>query len=118
MDGQRFRLALGDGAYGLGDIREITLSDGGIVRGPTLPNWQGDYLLGICETPMSYRGGALSFVTLAPRYAAESLDHIRQSGGVVGIGRVLPGRDPRMSGTFSVPDVEYWAVGVLSLLKS
>jgi hypothetical protein len=118
MDAQRYRLGLGDGAYGPGDINEIVLSDGGVVKGPDLPNWQGEYLLGVCEAPTSYRGETLHYVTLAPRYAGDSLAHIRQSGGVVGVGRVLPGRNPLMSGTFDVADVEYWAVGVLSLLKS
>jgi hypothetical protein len=118
MEGQRFRLGLGDGAYGPGDIGEIILSDGGVVRGPNVPNWQGEYLLGICETPTSYRGDALLYVTLSPRHVGDSLDNIRQSGGVVGVGRVLPGRNLQVSRAFRVEDVEYWAVGALSLLGS
>jgi hypothetical protein len=118
MEGQRFRLGLGNGAYGHGDTGEIILPDGGIVRGPNLPNWQGEYLLGICETPTSYRGDAVRYVTISPRYAGESLDDIRQSGGEVGVGRVLPGRNPQMSRAFKVDDVEYWAVGALSRLES
>jgi hypothetical protein len=93
MDTRRYRLNLRDG--GPGDIDEIILSDGGVARGPDLPNWQSSYLLGICEAPTSYRGDALHYVTLAPRYVGESLDHIRQSGGMVGVGRVLPGEIPR-----------------------
>jgi hypothetical protein len=118
MQAQRYRLGLGDGAYGPGDIEEIVLSDGGVIRGPDLPNWQGEYLLGVCEMPTSHHDQALLYLLLSPRYVGDSLAHIRQSGGVVGVGRVLPGRDPRTSRTFDVTDVEYWAVGVLSLLKS
>jgi hypothetical protein len=117
MDRQRYRLGLGDGAHGPDDIAEIILTDGGAVRGPNLPNWQGDYFLGICEAPTCYRGEALQYVTLTPRNVGDSLAHIRQSGGVVGVGRVLPGRDPRTSRAFEVTDIEYWAIGVLSLLK-
>jgi hypothetical protein len=42
MGRQRYRLSLGDGAHGPGDIAEIIISDGGEVSGPDLPNWQGD----------------------------------------------------------------------------
>jgi hypothetical protein len=118
MDAQRYRLGLGDGAYGPGDIDEIVLSDGGVIEGPDLPNWHGQYLLGVCERPTSYRGEALRYVILSPRYVGDSLIHIRESGGVVGVGRVLPGREAPTSKDFNVADVEYWAVGVLSLIES
>jgi len=114
MDARQYRLNLNDG--GPGDIDELILSDGGVVQGPDLPNWQPSYLLGICKTPTSYSGEALHYVTLAPRYVGESFDHIRQSGGVVGVGRVLPGRDPSTSRVFHATDIEYWAVGILSIL--
>jgi hypothetical protein len=103
MDRQRYKLNLSDG--GPRDIDAVVLSDGGVVRGPDLPNWQTEYLLGICEAPISYRGEALHYVTLSPRYVGESLDHIRQSGGVVGVGRVLPGRDPSSSRVFNATDI-------------
>ena len=118
MDRQRYRLSLGDGAHGPGDIAEITLSDGGEVRSPDLPNRQSEYMLGVCEAPTFYRGEELRFVTVAPRYFGESLAQIRQSGGVVGVGRVLPGRDPGTSRVLGADDIEYWAVGVLEHLRS
>jgi hypothetical protein len=118
MDRHRYRLNLDNGAHGPGDIAEIVISDGGDVRGPNSPNWQSEYMLGICEVPTSYRGDELRFVTLAPRYVGDSLAQIRQSGGTVGVGRVLPGRDPGTSRAFGVDDIEYWAIGVLSHLKS
>jgi hypothetical protein len=112
MDVERYRLNLRDG--GPGDIDELILTAGGVVRGPDLPNWQPEYLLGICEMPTSYRGQELKYVTLSPRYAGESLDRIRNSGGVVGVGRILPGRDILASRSFKATDVEYWAIGILS----
>lgn len=115
MHAERYRLNISDG--GSGDIDEIILSDGGVVRGPDLPNWQPEYLLGICEMPTSYRGEELKYVALSPRYAGESLDRIRRSGGVVAVGRILPGRDPLVSGSFNATDVEYWAIGILSNVK-
>jgi hypothetical protein len=118
MNRQSYRLRLSDGAYGPGDIAEILLSDGGEVRGPNLPNWRSDYLLGICEAPTSYRGEELRFVTLSPRYVGKSLADIRQSGGVVAVGRVLPGRDPMKARIVDAGDIEYWAIGVLSLRES
>jgi hypothetical protein len=64
-----------------------------------------------------YRGEELKYITLSPRYAGGSLDRIRKSGGVVGVGRILPGRDPHASRSFNATDVEYWAIGVLSNVK-
>jgi hypothetical protein len=116
MDRQRYQLNLSN--VGPCDIDTVILSDGGVVRGPDLPNWQAEYLLGICEAPTSYRGEALHYVTLAPRFVGESLDHIRETGGTVGVGRVLPGRDPSTSRVFDATDIEYWAIGILSILAS
>jgi hypothetical protein len=75
-------------------------------------------MLGVCEPPASYRGEELRFVTLAPRNVGDSLARIRQSGSVVGVGRVLPGRDLGTSREFGVDDIQYWANGVLTHLRS
>jgi hypothetical protein len=94
VESQRYRLGIGDGAHGPSDIGEIIVSDGGVVRGPDLPNWQRDYLLGVCEARTSYRGEPVHYVTLSPRHVGDSLADIRQSGGVVAVGARAAGPRP------------------------
>ena len=40
---------------------------------------------------------------------------LRRNGGVVGIGRILPGADVGRSRRFEKHEVEYWGVGVMRL---
>jgi len=115
---QRYRIGLGDGCYGPGDIAHLLVSDGGTVRGPQLPDSQPEYILGICEEPKAYRGEPLQYVVLSPRYTTDTLRTIRESGAVVAVGRILPPCDPRLLGSFLKDQVEYWAVGVLSHAES
>ena len=118
MKARDYRIGLGDGCYGPGDVAQLIVSDGGTVRGPQLPDWQPEYILGICQEPKSYHGEPLQYVVLSPRYTTDTLKTIRESGGVAAVGRVRPPCDPLRLGSFMKDDVEYWAVGVLSHIES
>jgi hypothetical protein len=116
MEARRYKLGLGDGCYGPGDIGEITVVDEGLIKGPNLPNWQPAGLLVTCLDPTKYREDELRYLILSPRYATDSLASIRISGGVVGVARFLPGSYTERPKSFRPEQVEYWAIGVLSPL--
>ena len=116
MESRHYRLSLGDGCYGPGDIGKITVVDLGLIKGPQLPNWQPEGLLVSCLDPTMYRGEELRYLVLSPRYATDSLSTIRASGGVVGVARMLPGTYTDNPTKFEPHQVAYWAVGVLSVL--
>jgi hypothetical protein len=116
MTSKRYKLTLGDGAHGPGDIDEITVLDEGGIAGPKLPNWQAEYMLARCIAPNSYRGQELKYVVLSPRYASVALADIRRGGAAVAVGRVLPGFWDLKPQQFEPNQVEYWAVGLLSVI--
>lgn len=117
MQPRRYKLGLGDGCYGPGDINEVTVLDQGLIKGPDLPNWQREGLLVSCLEPTTYRGQELRYLVLSPRYSTESPSSIRTSGGVVAVARMLPGTHKESPKRFEPHQVEYWAIGVLSILR-
>ena len=116
METRRYRLGLGDGSYGPGDVEPLTIRICQVVKGPSLPNWQPESILAALESPIEWRGELVSYVTLSPRYTTDTLSSIQERGGVVAVGRVLPGNDPR-GWTELIPSaLHYWAVGTLGVL--
>jgi len=109
----QFKLALGDGVYGPGG--EVTLLDEGNIAGPNSPNWQAEYMLARCIAPLSSGPAQPDLLVLSPRNAGVTLDDVRHRGGVVGVGRVLREAWTTRPERFEPNQVEYWAVGVLSL---
>ena len=71
-----------------------------------------------CLNPTTYNDEELRYLVLSPRYVTDSLANIRTSGGVVGVARFLPGSYTERPKRFEPAQVEYWAIGVLSLLQS
>jgi hypothetical protein len=116
MTSQRYKLGLGDGAYGPGDIGLITVVDEGNIAGPTLPDWQAKYMLARCLTPTSYYGEEVRYLVLSPRYEGDSLSSIRSAGGMVAVSRMLPGIVGEKPQRFEPREIEYWAVGALRVL--
>ena len=110
----RYRLRVSDGAHGPGDVPLLGIEDGGTIKGPALPNWQDEALLGILGGPLRWRDTIVNFVIVTPRYAGTSLADVRKGGGIVGVGRVLHGSDPRQWQVVDPAQVEYWGAGVLS----
>jgi hypothetical protein len=117
MSRQRFSLALTDGVYGPGDVDAFTVQEVRLVPGPALPNWQSESLLTLCEKPFTWHNEAVTFVTLNPRYATESITSVKALGGVVAVGRVLPGHDPLKWAAIDPNAIEYWGVGVATLVE-
>jgi hypothetical protein len=115
MSSQRYKLSIGDGAYGPGDVGEIIVVEERSIAGPQLSNWQTEYMLVRCLTPTSYYGEELRYLVLSPCHAGVSLADIRLGGEVVAMGRILPEFWDVSSQQFEAHQVEYWAVGVLSL---
>lgn len=111
MTSQQYKLSLGDGVHGPGDVLEITVLDEGMVPGPKSPNWQPEYLLVKCLEPTNYRGQELTYLVLSPRYKDTTLIDIRREGGVVAVGRILPGIFATKPQVFAANEVEYWAIG-------
>ena len=116
MEARRYKLGLGNGCYGPGDIGEITVLDEGLIKGPDLPNWQPEGMLVTCLRPTNYHDQELRYLVLSPRYSTDSLARIRISGGVVGVARFLPGLYTGKPKRFEPKQVEYWAIGVLAPL--
>jgi hypothetical protein len=119
VEPRQYKLGLGDdGCYGPGDIGEITVLEHGLIKGPDLPNWQREGLLVCCLDPTTYRGEELRYLVLSPRYSTDSLSSIRTNGGVVGVARMLPGTFTEDPKRFEPHQVEYWAAGVLTILRT
>ena len=110
----RYRLSVSDGAHGPGDVPLLGIEDGGVIKGPALPNWQDEALLGILGESLRWRDTIVDFVIITPRYAGTSLADVRKGGGIVGVGRVLHGSDARQWQVVDPAQVEYWGAGVLS----
>ena len=108
---------MADGAHGPGDVSPLVIFDGGTISGPDLPNWQPESMLGICEEAVTWRGASVTFLAISPRYLGTTLADIRHAGGIVGVGRVLPGIDARLWKSLDPAGMDYWGVGVLSLLE-
>ena len=117
MEPRRYKLGLGNGCHGPGDIGEITVLEQGLIKGPDHPNWRPEGLLVSCLDPTMYRGYELRYLVLSPRYATDSVSTIRTSGGVVGVARMLPGTFTQNPTRFEPHQVEYWAVGVLAVVR-
>ncbi len=71
-----------------------------------------------CLDPTTYRGEELQYLVLSPRYSTDSLSSIRTNGGVVGVARMLPGTYTENPQRFEPHQMEYWAVGVLSVIRT
>jgi hypothetical protein len=107
---------MADGSHGPGDVPPFVITDGGNIRGPELPNWQAESMLAICEEPLIWRGAAVKYLSISPRYVGTTLNDIREAGGIVGVGRVLPGNDALEWRQLEPAAMDYWGAGVLSLL--
>jgi hypothetical protein len=114
MEPRRYKLGLGDEAYGPGDIGKIAVIDDGLIEGPDCANWQRQGLLVMCLDPKTYHDEELRYLVLSPRYAKDSLTSIRTSGGIVAVARFLPGTCIDKPKHFEPDQITYWAVGVLS----
>ena len=66
MTSRQYKLSLGDGAYGPGDIQETTVVDEGDIRGPKLPDWQAQYILVRCIFPTTYRRSGANVPSFGP----------------------------------------------------
>lgn len=108
---------MADGAHGPGDVLPLVIVDGGTIPGPDIQNWRGEFMLGICEEAVTWRGASVKVLAISHRYVGTTLADIRHGGGIVGVGRVLPGVDARLWKALDPAGVEYWGAGVLSLLK-
>ena len=116
MSRTRFRLALGDGAYGPGDVEPFVVEVVGILPGPNLPNWDRELLLAVCELPFTWRGEEVKYVIASPRHFSDSLASIATRGGIVAIGRVRPGHDPMAWPHVDHTAIDYWAVASATLV--
>jgi hypothetical protein len=117
MEARRYRLGLGDSGHGPGDVGPLTIRMCHVLKGPNLPDWQPESLLASLENPIEWHGDLVSYVTLSPRYTTDTLSSIRERGGVVAVGRVLPGNDPRQWTELIPSALHYWAVGTLGVLE-
>jgi hypothetical protein len=108
---------MADGAHGPGDVPPLVIIDGGNIAAPNMPNWQGEYMLGICEEAVTWRGTSVKFLAVSPRYVGTTLADIRLAGGIVGVGRVLPGVDARLWEVLDPAGIDNWGAGVLSLVE-
>jgi hypothetical protein len=117
MTTQRYKLGLGEGAYGPGDIGVITVVDEGDIAGPKSANWQAECMLVRCITPTSYYGHEVRYLVLSPRYTDVALADIRCGEAVVAVSRVLPEFWDTKTQQFEADQVEYWGVGVLRILE-
>ena len=118
MERRRYRLGMADGAYGPGDVEPITIVENRLIPGPGIPDWQTESLLTVLDQPLDWRGELVTFLTINPRYTHDSLSKVRRQGGVVMVGRVRPGHDPRTWENLVPVALGHWGVGVLAVLEA
>ena len=118
MSRTRFRLALGDGAYGPGGVEPFVVEVVGTLSGPNLPNWDHESLLAVCEHPFSWQGEEVKYVIASPRHSLDSLSSIATRGGIVALGRVRPGHDPVGWSRVDHTAIHYWAVASATLVDA
>jgi len=116
MSRSRFLLALGDGAYGPGDVEPFVVRVIGTIPGPNLPNWDYETLLAVCERPFLWHGEEVKYIIASPRYSLDSLSSIALRGGIVALGRVRPGHNPTEWSCVDHTAIDYWAVANATLL--
>jgi hypothetical protein len=107
---------MADGLHGPGGVPPLVITDSGTIRGPDLPNWQAESMLAICEEALNWRSATVKYLSISPRYVGTTLTDIRDAGGIVGVGRILPGHDARQWRLLEPAAMDYWGAGVLSLL--
>src|SRR5271167_2061233 len=73
MTTQRYKLGLGEAAYGPGDIGLITVVDEGNIAGPKSPGWHAEYMLTRCLTPTSYYGEEVRYLIVSPASSSVTL---------------------------------------------
>ncbi len=117
MRARQYHLGMADGVYGPGDVPILLVTDAGLIKGPGLPNWQPESLIVACDASTQWHGESVGFLLVGPRYVGGTAWSIRKYGGVVGVSRVLPGRDPRQWAKVDPSGVDYWGVGTLSLVE-
>ena len=118
MSRTRFRLVLGNGAYGPGDVEPFLVEVARTIRGPNLPNWDHESLLAACEQPFAWRGEEVRYVVVSPRYSQDSLTSIFLRGGMVALGRVHPGHDPMQWTHLDQAAVHYWAIASAEVVNA
>jgi hypothetical protein len=113
-----YRLGKADGVYGPGDVEALVVAASGSIGGPELSNWAPESMLTLCERPIIWRGEPVSFLVISPRYVGVSLSSLRENGGIVAVGRILPGHDPRKWRELKPDGIAYWGAGVLSVTET
>ncbi len=113
---QRYELFVGEpwDFEGPDGQNRVIVDSLGIVAGPNLENWQGNYLLLRVATPFEFKGERIEQLIAAPRYEGDSLQSIQSNGGTVGVARVRPGSSLTPGEPFSQDDVHYAIIGRLS----
>jgi hypothetical protein len=109
---------MADGVYGPGDVEPLVVADGGDIAGPKSSDWQPYSMLAICEEPIIWRGESVRFLVINPRHVGVTLSSIREKGGIVAVGRIVPGHDPREWRVLKPDGIAYWGAGVLSLTEN
>jgi hypothetical protein len=117
MEAHLYRLALADGAHGPGNVPPFAVKTRRLIPAPALPNWQSQSILASVEVPFKWHGELVSYVTITPRYTTDSLLSIEGQGGVVGVSRVRPGENPLEWEALAPAGIDYWGVGVLTVVE-
>jgi hypothetical protein len=107
---------MADGSHGRGDVPPFVITDGGNIHRPELPNSPAESMLAICEEPLIWRGAAIRYLSIRPRYDGTTLNDIREAGGIVVVGRVLSWNDALEWLQLDPAAMDHWGVGVLALL--
>ena len=105
------------GTHGPGDVAPFSVRTCRVISGPALPNWQAQSIVASLELPFQWRGELVTYVTINPRYRGDTFYSIERSGGAVGVGRVRPREKPMEWKVIAPSGVEYWGVGILTVVK-
>ena len=109
---QRYRIGLGDGAHGPGDVPQFAVT---VQRVVASSNPQVDTAVASVDAPFYWRGYKVTHVTFSPRYVGTTLATILADGGIVNVMLVETGVDPLQTHQLDESMLNFWGAGVVKL---
>jgi hypothetical protein len=83
----------------------------GIVHGPNLPNWKGQFLLLRVPHPFDIDGEEVKLLLASPRHSGSTIDDLRNKYTPINIGRVHAYRSLAPGDQYTTMDIVFWATG-------
>jgi hypothetical protein len=89
----------------------VTVRGVGVIPGSDLPNWGKQFFLVDVEAPFEMDGELVKQMICAPRYQGDTIDKVTSGRCTIGISRVKPECELKLTSTVDPEQVVYCAIG-------